>query len=222
MSLLRHAWIAWHATQGDMTEIQKRHVIQWSAANIDPLPDDHRRGLIGVSVLALMSAVTTFGMLSFITYRLIFWKRYTKSYLGYNQCVILIYNLLIADFQQSLAFSLNIHWIASNKIYSPSPPCFLQGLWVQIGDTSSGLFALAIALQTFMQVTLGRQLGYKWFVTGVVGIWVFEIMMAIIPIASNGGDPFAPTGAWVCYVLYQCVRMFFNTCIVLAEHWLRE
>jgi hypothetical protein len=198
MSLLSYSWRAWHARQDNLTEIQKRLVTVWSVANIDPLPDDHRRGLIAVSAFALLSAVTTLGMLSFITFLLIFWKRYAKNPLGYNQCVLLIYNLLIADFQQSLAFSLNIYWIANNSIHSPSPVCFLQGLWLQIGDTGSGLFALAIAVHTFLQVALGRKMGYRLFVAGVVSIWGFVIIMAIIPIASHGGDPFAPAGAWVC------------------------
>lgn len=204
-----------------MTDIQKRLDTQWSVPDIDPLPNDHRHGLVAVSALALLSAIATSGMLCFITYRLIFWRRYTKIYLGYNQCVVLIYNLLIADFMQSIAFSLNIYWIANNKIHSPSPACFVQGLLIQVGDPGSGLFALAIALQTCMQVVLGRRLEHKWFVTGVVGIWVFEIIMAIIPTATHGGDPFAPTGAWVSILYYRlCIRS--NARVVLDQYTLRE
>jgi hypothetical protein len=200
MSLLLHVWSAleWLSRRDDAVLYTRQDGVS-SKANIDPLPDYHRRGLIVISTLALLSAVATFSMLMFITFRLIFWRSFSKQYPGYNQYIVLIYNLLIADFQQAMAFLLNIFWIARNRIHSPSAVCFMQGLWIQVGDPGSGLFALAIAVHTFAQVTWGHKLEYKWFVAWIIGIWTFIAVMAIIPIASHGGDPFAPTGAWVCF-----------------------
>jgi hypothetical protein len=174
-------------------------------SNIDPLPTYHRHGLIAVSTFALLSAVATLGMFIFMTVRLVFWRRFGNVYPGYNQYIILIYNLLIADLIQSCAFSLNLYWIATNSIKSPSAVCVVQGLFVQLGDPGSGLFALAIAAHTFMQAVFGRKVEYKWFVTGILSIWGFMVVMCIIPIASHWKDPepvFAPTGAWVCFFLF--------------------
>ncbi|KAL1968676.1 hypothetical protein VTN77DRAFT_1502 [Rasamsonia byssochlamydoides] len=197
MSLLLHAWSALHSLSKRDGVLQARE--EPSKPNIDPLPDYHRKGLIAISVMASLSAVATFAMLTFTTYRMLFWRGSAKLYPGHNQYVILIYNLLIADFVQALSFLLNIYWIVHNKIHSPSVVCFLQGLWVQIGDPGSGIFALAIAMHTFMQVNLGRKMEFKWFVVAIVSIWGFIALLAIIPIASHGGDPFAPTGAW-CWI----------------------
>lgn len=166
---------------------------------ISPLPDVQRKGLIAISVLAVISVLATLSLLLFISYRLIFWKKSYARYIGYNQYVILIYNLVLADLQQSIAFLICTHWIAHNRIYSPSTACFLQGLWLQIGDPGSGLFVLIIAAHTFMMVTLGRKLSHRAFVVSVIGIWVFVGILVVIPIGSHGGvDVFIPSGAWVC------------------------
>ncbi|KAJ9264754.1 hypothetical protein DTO195F2_2205 [Paecilomyces variotii] len=167
---------------------------------ISPLPDVQRKGLIAISVLAVISVLATLSLLLFISYRLIFWKKSYARYIGYNQYVILIYNLVLADLQQSIAFLICTHWIAHNRIYSPSTACFLQGLWLQIGDPGSGLFVLIIAAHTFMMVTLGRKLSHRAFVVSVIGIWVFVGILVVIPIGSHGGvDVFIPSGAW-CWI----------------------
>lgn len=164
---------------------------------IDPLPTVQRNGLIAITVLAVISTVATLSLLLFITYRLIFWRKNYTHYIGYNQYVVLIYNLLLADLQQSVAFLICAHWAANNYIHSPSAACFLQGFWLQIGDPSSGLFVLAIAAHTFLLVTLGRKMEHRIFVACVVGLWVFVALLVIIPIASHGMDTFVPSGAWV-------------------------
>lgn len=166
---------------------------------ISPLPDVQRKGLIAISVLAALSVFATLSLLLFISYRFIFWKKSYTHFIGYNQYVVLIYNLVLADLQQSVAFLICAHWVAHNEIRSPSAACFLQGLWLQIGDPSSGLFVLAIAAHTFMLVTLGRKLDHKPFVASVVGIWIFVAVLVLIPTASHGADVFVPSGAWVCH-----------------------
>jgi len=168
----------------------------------DPLAAHHRRGLIVVSTFALLSAVMVLGMFIFMTIRMVFWRRFGNVYPGHNQYVVLIYNLLIADLIQSCAFALNLYWVAYNKIVAPSAVCKIQGLFIQLGDPGSGLFALAIAAHTFLQAVFGRKVPYKWFLTGILSIWGFMVVMCIIPIALHWNDPepvFAATGAWVCF-----------------------
>lgn len=165
---------------------------------IDPLPSLQRTGLIVVSALATVSLISTFSLLCFFTYRFIFWKKYYKRYIGYNQYVVLMYNLALADFIQGLGFIVSLKWIAKNSLRAEDPACFLQGIWLQIGDPMSGLFVLAIALHTFMQVTMGRQLNHRTFVAIVVGLWVFGVILVIIPIALVGPHVWMPSVAWVC------------------------
>ncbi|KAJ5563240.1 Glucose receptor Git3 N-terminal [Penicillium sp. DV-2018c] len=187
--------------------------------DIDPLPANHRRGLIAISVMALLSLIATSVLLIFITYRLIFWRGSYTRYIGYNQYIILIYNLVLADFQQSLAFILCLRWILTDKIQSGTASCFLQGLWLQIGDPGSGLFVLAIAFHTFLLVVWGRKMSYKVFVYFVVGVWGFVALMVIIPFAVHGGNVFVPSGAW-CWIdaRYETTRLWTHYLwIFLAE-----
>lgn len=164
---------------------------------INPLPDLQRTGLIVVSALAMLSLIATFSLLCFFTYRFIFWKKYYRRYIGYNQYVVLMYNLALADFIQGLGFIVSLRWISQNSLHATDPACFLQGIWLQIGDPMSGLFVLAIALHTFMQVSLGRQISHRMFVSIVVGLWIFGIVLVVIPIGIAGQYVWMPSVAWV-------------------------
>ncbi|KAL3463104.1 G protein-coupled glucose receptor regulating Gpa2-domain-containing protein [Aspergillus heterothallicus] len=188
-------------------------------ASIDPLPHDHRRGLVAVFVMAILSTIATLILIGFITYRLIFWRSNYARYIGYNQYIILIYNLVIADLIQSLAFLLCAKWYAENKVQTSTAACFLQGFWLQIGDPASGIFILAIAFHTFYMVALGRKLSYRVFVTIVIGLWVFVAILVIIPLGAHGKDVFVPAGAW-CWISeeYEPIRLWTHyVWIFLAE-----
>ncbi|RDW93986.1 protein gprC [Aspergillus mulundensis] len=179
-----------------------------SGESIDPLPADHRRGLVAVFIMAILSTIATLMLISFITWRLVFWRGSYQRYIGYNQYVVLIYNLVIADIQQSLAFLICAKWYAENKIEANTAACFLQGFWLQVGDPASGIFVLAIAFHTFYVVALGKKLSYRAFVTIVIGIWVLVAVLVIIPLGSHGKDVFVPAGAW-CWISekYEPIRL---------------
>jgi hypothetical protein len=162
-----------------------------------PLPDVQRHGLLAVGIVAITSATMTLSLLCFITYRLVFWKRYGSTYVGYNQNIVLIYNLLLADLIQAVGFGLALVWSAQNAIRANDGPCFWQGLFLQAGDPGSGLFVLAIAVNTFFNVVFGRRLEHKWFVCFVISIWIFLAILVSIPLASHGVGIFVPSGAWV-------------------------
>ncbi|KAL3475215.1 G protein-coupled glucose receptor regulating Gpa2-domain-containing protein [Aspergillus californicus] len=190
-----------------------------TGGDIDPLPHDHRRGLIAVFVMAILSTIACLLLIGFITFRLIFWRAHHHRYIGYNQYIILIYNLVIADIQQSLAFLICAKWVKENKVEADTAACFLQGFWLQIGDPASGIFVLAIAFHTFYLVALGRKLSYKVFVSIVIGLWVFVAILVIIPIASHGSQVFVPSGAW-CWISedYEPIRLWTHYFwIFLAE-----
>lgn len=168
---------------------------------IDPLPPLQQRGLIAVSSLALISLLATSALLLFLTYRFIFWRRYYRRYIGYSQYVVLVYNLALADLQQGLGFIVSLHWIATNSVHVNNGACFVQGVLLQIGDPMSGLFVLAIAIYTFLHTLFGYQLGHRTFVATIVGLWVFGVLMVVIPIAAVGRYVWLPAVAWVSFSL---------------------
>ncbi|KAM3072570.1 hypothetical protein ACMFMG_009363 [Clarireedia jacksonii] len=170
-----------------------------SSTNLDPLPGDVRNGMIAMGLFGLLSTISTFTLMSFITYRMIYWKRYYDLPIHRNQVFVLIYNLLLADFQQALSFLLSFYWVAQGKLVGGNSQCFAQGWLVQIGDVSSGLWVLAIAIHTFVNLVAHKQIGHGNFVVAVVGIWVFCLLLtAIGPILSKD-EFFVPAGAW-CWV----------------------
>lgn len=170
-----------------------------SATVIDPLPSLQRRGLIAVSALALISLTATCSLLGFLTYHFIFWRRHYRRPLRYNQYAVLVYNLALADLQQSLGFIISLRWISTNSVRASDVSCFLQGIWLQIGNPMSGIFVLAIAAHTFLQIILNYQLSHRAFVIVLVGLWVLGVAMVIVPIAVVGRYVWLPAIAWVSY-----------------------
>jgi hypothetical protein len=184
-----------HDEEGPVAHSRRAYPITTSI--IQPLPAAHRRGLIGVGIVSLISTLATAVLFFIITYRLIFWRRHSGTYLGYNQYIVLIYNLLIADLQEAVGFLLSLHWVHKDKLYYDTPICFTQGWLLQIGDPASGLFVLAIAVHTFFTVVIGRKISHRTFVAWVIGLWAFCLALPIIPTALYGRETFAPTGPWV-------------------------
>ena len=197
------------------------------ATGIDPnyqelIFDSLQKGrFLGVGLIACMSAIATFGLLSFLTYRMIFWNRYYKRPLAENQYVVLIYNLILVDLQQALAFSICLVWVSKGKSQSYTAACYLQGWWVQTADAGSGLFVLAIAIHTAAVVFRGRQLPKRIFTGVIIALWTFILVIGFIPVGLYGKDVFVVTEAgWVRYHLTPFgsrsneLTIFF--CIVLA------
>ncbi|PVI03383.1 hypothetical protein DM02DRAFT_652660 [Periconia macrospinosa] len=179
------------------TMLQKRY---YSYPNsLDPMTDVYRTGMIPVAVFAMMSLVSVFSLLTFITYRLISWRKYSKEYVGYNQYVILIYNLLLADLQQSIAFCITFHWLRLDKIVAPTAPCFIQAWFLHIGDVSSGFFVLAIAIHTWLGVVRGYRMSYIWFVVVILLIWAVSLLLTFIGPAIYGNRFFTRAGGW-CWI----------------------
>lgn len=150
------------------------------------LPTTLQHGLIPVGILALLSVAATLVLISFICFRLATWKMHYRTFLGYNQYVILVLNLLIADLQQSSAFLISFHWIRKRMILAPSSPCFAQAWLLHSGDVSSGFFVLAIAVHTFYTAVHGKRVGHKTFAVIVVLIWVFSYFLTGLGVGLHG------------------------------------
>lgn len=176
--------------------------ILWSRSDLSqydmaPLPGVLRKGLVAIIVVASLSAIMAFALLIFITYRLIFWRSFSSRFLGYNQYIILIYQLILADLQHALGYLISVKWLMEDKITADSWTCFGQGMWLQLANPGSGLFVLAIAIHTCLAITLNRKLSYRAFVAFIISIWAFLVAMVIIPIAMHGREAMVPSGPWV-------------------------
>ncbi|KAF2192589.1 hypothetical protein K469DRAFT_314703 [Zopfia rhizophila CBS 207.26] len=167
--------------------------------SLDPLTPVYRKGLIPISVSALLSLISVSVLLVFITHRLIAWRKHYKEYVGYNQYVILIYNLLLADLQQSMAFSICLHWLRIDKIVAPTVPCFFQAWFIHLGDISSGFFVLAIAFHTWLGVVRGYKLPYGAFVVCIAAIWIFALVLTLIGPVMQKDRFFGRAAGW-CWV----------------------
>ncbi|KAH6667197.1 G protein-coupled glucose receptor regulating Gpa2-domain-containing protein [Halenospora varia] len=170
-----------------------------SPYSVDTLQGDLRTTLLPVAIMALVSFLSTLGLTCFITYRLVSWRKYYRTYPGYNQYLLLIFNLILADCQQSIAFLISFHWIAKNGILAPTAACFIQGWFVQVGDVSSGIWVLSIAIHTWYAVVRGRKVEYVRFCCCLVGVWVFTMLLAVIGPIAHPKNYFVSTGAW-CWI----------------------
>lgn len=167
---------------------------------LNPLPAHLRLGLIGLATCGLLSLVSTAGAVGFIVYRMSNHKKYQATPLRYNMPLVLILNLLIADLQQAASFAISLHWLGLNSILAPTHACSAQGWLIQIGDVASGVFALAVAAQTFCVMVLRRDLSYAAFVWCILAIWAFCVLLSLIsPILHHNEALFVPTGAW-CWI----------------------
>ncbi|KAF2751711.1 hypothetical protein M011DRAFT_375762, partial [Sporormia fimetaria CBS 119925] len=167
--------------------------------SLDPLTPVFRNGLIPIALCAMLSLLSVSALLGFITYRLISWRRHYKEYVGYNQYVVLIYNLLLADLQQSIAFAISFHWLRLDKILAPTVPCFIQGWFLNLGDVSSGFFVLAIAVHTWMGVVKGYRVPYLWFVVTILMIWLAAVLLTVIGPVMHRDRFFTRAGGW-CWI----------------------
>lgn len=158
----------------------------------------HRPGVLAMATIGLISFISTLSLLLFLTYRFIFWRRYYRRPLAENQYVLLIYNLLLADIQQSTAFMISYYWIANDKVTFGSVPCYLQGWWIQTADVGSGLFVLAIAVHTAAIVLIGKQLTYRTFICCIIALWAFILLLGFIPVGMYGSKTFVISeSGWV-------------------------
>ncbi|OJJ47159.1 hypothetical protein ASPZODRAFT_64768 [Penicilliopsis zonata CBS 506.65] len=162
--------------------------------------DAQRTRFIVIGVVALCSVIATLTLASFLLFRFIFWKRYYRRPLAKNQYVLLIFNLLLADLQQSFAFMICLKWAAEGNVRYGTLACKLQGWWIQVADPGSGLFVLAIALHTGAVVLRGRQLPFNVFVSCIIALWAFIFTLGFIPIGLYGADAFVISEAGWCWL----------------------
>ncbi|SMR62190.1 unnamed protein product [Zymoseptoria tritici ST99CH_1A5] len=187
--------------------------------SLPELSSSLRIGLIPIAIFATLSVASTSALIIFITLRIVTWRRYCNKVIGigYNQYIVLVLNLLIADLQQGASFLISWHWYRKGHILAPSPACFAQGWLLQSGDVSSGFFVLAIALHTYYTAALGMRISSKVFAGLIAGVWVLTLFLTFIGIALHRETYFVRAGAW-CWVssAYEHERLWCHYVWVFA------
>lgn len=160
--------------------------------SMSPLPPVLHHGYIALSFIGFLSFFTTSACLGFLTWRLIRWRK-----AEYNQFILLIYNLIFADMQQSIAFFINSRWAHKNALEAESSACFAQGWFISIGQLGTGVWIFTIAVHTFASLILDYRLSRVRFAISVAALWVFIYLCAIIGAAAHPNDIYMRAGAWV-------------------------
>lgn len=132
-----------------------------------------------------------------------------------NQFLILIFNLLLADMHQGVAFFTNAEWLRYNEIRVGTPICFAQGLFVSLGDLASSCFITTIAVHTYLSIVRRYTIRHRTLYMILVAIWLFIYGISLIPVAAtrNGADHggfFVRAGAW-CWMNNQYSILRFVT-----------
>lgn len=171
------------------------------ASTLDPLPSVLKRGLMAVSFFGFLSFISSSTLLFYLTLKLVKWRIHGQAREGYNQFLLLVYNLLIADIQQSLAFLLTARWLVEDKIDVHTSTCWAEGWFVSTGDLASGIWIFAIAMHTFFAIIKDRKLPPPAFLSTMVGLWLFIYAMSVAGVASHRKDYYVRAGAWVIFSL---------------------
>ncbi|GIZ38739.1 hypothetical protein CKM354_000214300 [Cercospora kikuchii] len=173
------------------------HAMIKSPTTLDHLPPNLQNGLIAVSCLGILSLVCSAALCFHFLYRFFFWSKGPQ--VRANQFVVLIFNLILADIQQSVAFMMNIRWVTLRSIVSGSPECWAQGWFVSTGDLSSGIFTLAIAVHSLADIVFDYRVSKHAFRLILVALWTFNYACAGIGLALHPKDLYTRAGAW-CWI----------------------
>ncbi|KAK1985688.1 G protein-coupled glucose receptor regulating Gpa2-domain-containing protein [Colletotrichum cereale] len=130
-----------------------------------------------------------------------------------NQFLVLIFNLLLADIQQALAFLLNVQWLTRNAIEVGTSTCWTQGWFVSTGDLASSVFITGIAIHTYVSIISNKKIPTWTFHTAIAMMWIFVYGTGILAVivTANGkteGGLYVRAGAW-CWInsKYQDIRL---------------
>ncbi|KAK1993857.1 hypothetical protein LX36DRAFT_615190 [Colletotrichum falcatum] len=139
-----------------------------------------------------------------------------------NQFLVLIFNLLLADIQQALAFLLNVEWLKRNAIEVGSDTCWTQGWFVSTGDLASSVFITGIAIHTYVSIVSKKKIPTWIFHTAIAMMWVFVYGTGVLAVIVTGSGKdeeglYVRAGAW-CWInsKYQDIRLTLHYLWIFA------
>ena len=120
---------------------------------------------------------------------------------GPNSFLILIYNLLLGDINQSMAFCFSLVWFKEGDV-KEGAACWAQGWFINSGRLSTAVFFTLISLYTFLALILGRPPGKIPLYITITCSWAFTYFMMVLGIilTRNGKDSggwYIPLSIWV-------------------------
>lgn len=118
-----------------------------------------------------------------------------------NSFLILIYNLLLGDINQSMAFCFSLVWFKQGDV-KDGAACWAQGWFINTGRLSTAVFFALISLYTFVVLVLGRTPGKVPLYITITCLWAFTYGMTALGIilTRNGKDSggwYIPLSIWV-------------------------
>lgn len=188
--------------------------------SLSPLPPHLRKGLVAVGSLATISLATTLVVLGMVVHRYIIWSKHAEKTSTYNQCIILLSNLLVADVFQALSFSISFTWFWEDGILAPSGYCYAQAGFLNFGDLASGAFVTTMALHTAYLVVKKRSVPQKVFRRSIPGIWFMAFFLTIAGPLAHGSDFYARAGNWVSHSLVLPRHYVHSADMVFRQCWI--
>ncbi|KAH8927383.1 hypothetical protein BT69DRAFT_1347366 [Atractiella rhizophila] len=175
-------------------------------------------GIIAVGIASILSAVTILGLLSYMAFLLISFKRAPPRRKGpgmappqeretqvrflKTQFGFLFVNLLVADLVQCVGFIPMFRWVKLGYV-ERGAVCTVQALGIQTGDAASSLFNLAIAVHTAS--ILGFRYKPSKFVlySFAAFIWALVIVLSVLGpttvVRDSRGPFYGRAGEW-CFI----------------------
>ncbi|TDZ36603.1 hypothetical protein C8035_v005017 [Colletotrichum spinosum] len=109
-----------------------------------------------------------------------------------NPFPILIYNLLLADMMEALAYALSMYWVVKDGIYAPSTVCWAQGWLGSTSNLAASLFLSVISVNTFLTVGLGYKPPPWAIYTCIACLWIFDFCINGAGVRVAEADPVVP------------------------------
>src|ERR1700712_5226208 len=202
--------------------------LTYRTSTLSPLPKTLRSGLYTVTILGFLSFFASLFLFVLLSWRIASWIRKSKPI---SQFVFLIYNLVLADCQQSLAFLLNARWLIQDGILVKTSTCWSQGFFVSTGDMASGAFCFFIGCHTFASVIFDYRLSNFRFGVLIISTWVFVYALAVVGVALHPNDLYVRAVAW-CWMKnkYNQLRLWlhyfwiftfeFGTVLIYLAMWI--
>lgn len=169
----------------------------------DPLTSGLQTEMTIITIAAGLSFLSTVLLILYLTHIGIQALRAREKVPPHFYSLFLVFNLLVGNAIESLAFVLNISWLAQDHIVLGNF-CTAQGMILQVGDMLGSAFTTAIAIQTFMALVLRQTASKTVFWSFVSFVWFFSIflgapMPAIDAYFKPGTDYYTLAGAW-CWI----------------------
>lgn len=94
-----------------------------------------------------------------------------------NPFPILVYNLLLADMMEAIAYGMSIKWVVADGIFAPSATCWAQGWFGSTSNLAASLFLSAISVNSFLTIVLGYRMPRWGLYMCILSIWAFVLLV---------------------------------------------